>query len=165
VFPDIKFLFKIFLLISTSIPASCVICRQMSVTSLTHHCVGQRRLWTKVSYPKVLILILSTVPKILSFLFPWIFQETSNKTDFLGGFVVPCIFKYSIKHPTRCTINLIFIALLRRYRSKCFGHCCAHHQELPPTAFAASGYRMIARLDQPGNHTVTRGCKGSWNGS
>jgi hypothetical protein len=63
------------------------------------------------------------------------------------GFVVPCIFKYSIKHPTRCTVNLIFIALSHRHRSTCFGHCCAHHQEPPPTAFAASGYRMIAGLD------------------
>jgi hypothetical protein len=53
----------------------------------------------------------------------------------------------SIKHPTRCTINLIFIALSRRHRSTCFGHCCSHHQEPPPTAFAASGYRMIAGLD------------------
>jgi hypothetical protein len=63
------------------------------------------------------------------------------------GFVVPWIFKYSIKHPTRCTINLICIALSRRHRSTCFGHCSAHHQEPPPTAFAASGYRMIAGLD------------------
>jgi hypothetical protein len=38
-------------------------------------------------------------------------------------------------------------ALSRRHRSTCFGHCCALHQEPPPTAFAASGYRMIARLD------------------
>jgi hypothetical protein len=51
---------------------------------------------------------------------------------------------YSIKRPTRCTINLKFIVLLRRHRSTCFGHCCAHHQEPPPTAFAATGYRMIA---------------------
>jgi hypothetical protein len=143
--------------------------------------------------------------------------------------VVPCIFKYSIKHPTRCTINYIFTALSRRYPSTCFGPCCAHHPEpppppptafaasgyriiagldvfqavvglllcpssgAPPTAFAASGYRIIAGLDvfqavvglllcpssgapsnclcsiwlpyvQPGNHTVTRGCKGSWRG-
>jgi hypothetical protein len=47
------------------------------------------------------------------------------------GFVVPCIFKHSIKHPTRCTINLIFIALSRRHRSTCFEHYCAHHQEPP----------------------------------
>jgi hypothetical protein len=40
-----------------------------------------------------------------------------------------------------------FIALSCRYRSTCFGHCCAHHQEPPPTAFAASCYRMIAGLD------------------
>jgi hypothetical protein len=40
-----------------------------------------------------------------------------------------------------------FIALSRRHRQTCFGHCCAHHQEPPPTAFAASGYRMIAGLD------------------
>jgi hypothetical protein len=33
-------------------------------------------------------------------------------------------------------INLIFIALSRRHRSTCFGHCCAHHQKPPPTAFA-----------------------------
>jgi hypothetical protein len=26
-------------------------------------------------------------------------------------------------------------------------NCCAHHQEPTPTAFAASGYRMIAGLD------------------
>jgi hypothetical protein len=39
------------------------------------------------------------------------------------GFVVPCIFKYSMKQPTRCTINLLFIALSRRHRSTCFGHC------------------------------------------
>jgi hypothetical protein len=63
------------------------------------------------------------------------------------GFVVPCIFKYLIKQPTRCTINLIFIVLLRRHHSTCFGHCCAHYQEPPPTAFAASGYRMIVELD------------------
>jgi hypothetical protein len=64
------------------------------------------------------------------------------------GFVVPCIFKYSIKQLTRCTINLIFIALSRRHRSTCFGHCCAHHhQEPPPSAFAASDYRKIAGLD------------------
>jgi hypothetical protein len=62
------------------------------------------------------------------------------------GFVVPCIFKYSVKHPTRCTINLIFIALSRRHRPTCFGHYCAHHQEPLPTAFAATGYRMIAGL-------------------
>jgi hypothetical protein len=54
---------------------------------------------------------------------------------------------YSIKQPTRCTINLIFIALSRRHLSTCFGHCCANHQEPPPTAFAHSGYRMIAGLD------------------
>jgi hypothetical protein len=41
----------------------------------------------------------------------------------------------------------IFIALSRIHRSTCFGHCCAHHQEPSPTAFAATGYRMIARLD------------------
>jgi hypothetical protein len=63
------------------------------------------------------------------------------------GSVVPCIFKYSIKLPTRCTINLIFIALSRKNRSTCFGQYCTHHQEPPPTAFAASGYRMIAGLD------------------
>jgi hypothetical protein len=63
------------------------------------------------------------------------------------GFVVPCIFKYSIKQLTRFTMNLIFIALSRRHCSTCFGHCCANHQESPPTAFAASGYRMIAGLD------------------
>jgi hypothetical protein len=71
-------------------------------------------------------------------------SRTSRQT--LGS-VVPCIFKYSIKHPTRCTIDLVFIALSRRHRSTCFGHYCAHHQEPPPTAFAASGYRMIAGLD------------------
>jgi hypothetical protein len=63
------------------------------------------------------------------------------------GFVVPCIFKYSIKQPTRCTINLKFIVLSRTHRSTCFGPCCAHHQDPPPTAFAAIGYRMIAGLD------------------
>jgi hypothetical protein len=52
----------------------------------------------------------------------------------------------SIKQLTRCTIKLIFIALSRRHRSACFGQCCTHHQEPPPTAFAASGYRMIAGL-------------------
>jgi hypothetical protein len=110
--------------------------------------------------------------------------ESCKNSFFNLGFVVPCIFRYSIKHPTRCTINLIFIALSRRHRSTCFGHYCAHHQEPPPTAFAASGYRMIAGLDvfqavvgfhqqtdhslkhvQPGSHTVTRSCKGSWRGS
>jgi hypothetical protein len=35
----------------------------------------------------------------------------------------------------------------RRHRLTCFGHYCAHHQEPPTTAFAASGYRMIAGLD------------------
>jgi hypothetical protein len=54
---------------------------------------------------------------------------------------------YSIKHQTRCTINLIFIVLSRRHRSTCLGHCCAHQQEPPPAVFAASGYRMIAGLD------------------
>jgi hypothetical protein len=44
-------------------------------------------------------------------------------------------------------INLIFIALSRRHRSTCFGLCCAHHQDPSQTAFAASGYRMIAGLD------------------
>jgi hypothetical protein len=44
-------------------------------------------------------------------------------------------------------INLIFIALSRRHRSTCFGHYCAHHQESPPTAFAAYGYHMFAGLD------------------
>jgi hypothetical protein len=39
------------------------------------------------------------------------------------------------------------MALSRIHRSICFGHCCAHHQEPPPTAFAASGYRVIAGLD------------------
>jgi hypothetical protein len=79
------------------------------------------------------------------------------------GFVVPCIFKYSIKQPARCTFNLKFIALSRIHRSTCFGHCCAHHQKPAPTVFAATGYRMIAGLDvQPGNHTITSGCKGSW---
>jgi hypothetical protein len=38
------------------------------------------------------------------------------------GFVVPCIFKYSIKHPTRRSINLIFIALPRRHRSTSYGN-------------------------------------------
>jgi hypothetical protein len=51
---------------------------------------------------------------------------------------------YSIKHPTRCTINRIFIALSRRHRSTCFGHSCAHHQEPPQTAFLASGYRIYS---------------------
>jgi hypothetical protein len=41
-------------------------------------------------------------------------------------------FSSSIKHPIRCTMNLIFIALSRRHRSTCFGHYCAHHQEPPP---------------------------------
>jgi hypothetical protein len=57
------------------------------------------------------------------------------------------IMQSSIKHPTRCTINIIFIALSCRHRSTCFGQYCAHHQEPPPTAFAASGYRMIVELD------------------
>jgi hypothetical protein len=52
----------------------------------------------------------------------------------------------SIKQPTTCTINLKFIALSLIHRSTCFGHCCAHNQE-PPTAFATTGYRMIAGLD------------------
>jgi hypothetical protein len=54
---------------------------------------------------------------------------------------------YSIKLPTGCTTNLLFIALSPRQRSTSFGHYCAHHQEPPPTALAASGYRMIAGLD------------------
>jgi hypothetical protein len=41
----------------------------------------------------------------------------------------------------------LFFALSRIHRSTCFGQCCAHHQEPPPTAHAASDYRMIARLD------------------
>jgi hypothetical protein len=53
----------------------------------------------------------------------------------------------SIKQPTRCTINLKFIVLSHIHRSTCFGHCCAHHQEPPPTAFAATCYHMIAGLD------------------
>jgi hypothetical protein len=52
-----------------------------------------------------------------------------------------------INHPIIYTINLIFIALSRRHRSTCFGHYCVHHQEPPPTVFAASGYRMIAGVD------------------
>jgi hypothetical protein len=63
-------------------------------------------------------------------------------------FVVPCIFKYSIKQPNVCTINLIFIALSRRHRLTWFRHCCAHHQEPLPTAFAASGYRMTVNRPQ-----------------
>jgi hypothetical protein len=51
------------------------------------------------------------------------------------------------KTTNQMQINLIFIVLSRRHRSTCFGHCCAHHQKPPPTAFAASGYRVIARLD------------------
>jgi hypothetical protein len=74
--------------------------------------------------------------------------ETSRRHEELNlVFVVPCIFKYSIKQQTRCTINLLFIALSRRHRSTCFGHCCAHHQDPPPTAFAATVYRMIAGLN------------------
>jgi hypothetical protein len=80
-------------------------------------------------------------------------------------------YHHSIKQPNKCTFNVIFIALSRRHRSTCFGHCCAHHQEPPLTAFVASGYHMIAGFDvqpgnhkvkhvQPGNHTVTRGYKG-----
>jgi hypothetical protein len=92
--------------------------------------------------------------------------------------------KDSIKQLTRCTINLIFITLSLRHRSTCFGHCFAHHQEPPPTAFAASGWTcfklwsgLVGRASscgrfndhslkpvQPGNHTVTRGCKSSWKG-
>jgi hypothetical protein len=72
---------------------------------------------------------------------------TSQYSRRFLGFVVPCIFKYSIKQPTRCTINLKFIALSRIHRSTCFGHCCTHHQEPPPTAFAATSYRMIAGLN------------------
>jgi hypothetical protein len=70
------------------------------------------------------------------------------------------LYGYSIKHPTRYTINLIFIALSRRHRSTCFGHCCAHHQEPPPTAFAASGCRMIAGLDVFASKPTT-----AWNTS
>jgi hypothetical protein len=44
-------------------------------------------------------------------------------------------------------INLIFIALSCRHCSTCFGHYCAHHQEPLQTAFAVSGYRMIAGVD------------------
>jgi hypothetical protein len=73
------------------------------------------------------------------------------------GFVVPYIFKYSIKQPTSCTINFKFIALSRIHRSTCFGHCCAHHQEPHPTAWSLKHV-------QPGNHTVNSGCKGSWRG-
>jgi hypothetical protein len=29
------------------------------------------------------------------------------------------------------------LSLSRRHRSTCFGHCCAHHQEPPSTAFVA----------------------------
>jgi hypothetical protein len=58
------------------------------------------------------------------------------------GSVHPQIFNL-----TRCTINLIFIALSHRYRSTCFGHYCAHDQEPPPTAFAAAGYRVIAGVN------------------
>jgi hypothetical protein len=38
--------------------------------------------------------------------------------------------------------------------STCFGHHCVYHQELPSTAHAASGHRVMwFRL-----RTVTRGC-------
>jgi hypothetical protein len=99
----------------------------------------------------------------------------------------------SSEAPSNCLCSLWFPYDCRvghasscgRFTSKlCFGHCCAHHQEPPPITFAASGYRMIAGLNvlravvgllvrltsysskhvQPGNHTVTRGCKGSWRG-
>jgi hypothetical protein len=41
----------------------------------------------------------------------------------------------------------VVVALLVNNYSTYFGHGCAHHQEHPPTAFAASGYRIIAGLD------------------
>jgi hypothetical protein len=75
--------------------------------------------------------------------------------------------KFSIKHPTIYTINLIFIALSRRHRSTCFGQRCAHHQEPPSAAFAASGYHLIAGLDvfqAMVGLLVNRGYKVSWRG-
>jgi hypothetical protein len=74
-------------------------------------------------------------------------QPFQNFGDFPIFELTFYILHFSIKQPTRCTINLIFIVLLRRHRSTCFGQCCAHHQEPPTTAFAAPGCRMIAGLD------------------
>src|SRR5215475_13282899 len=49
--------------------------------------------------------------------------------------------------PYNCRVGRASISLSRIHRSTCFGQCCAHHQEPPPTAFAATGYRIIAGLD------------------
>jgi hypothetical protein len=73
------------------------------------------------------------------------------------GFVVPCIFKYSIKHPTRCTFSLTIIAFSCRHHLICFGYHCAHHQEPPQSAFAASGYLMIARAFSCRHHLICFG--------
>jgi hypothetical protein len=82
----------------------------------------------------------------------------------------------SITHPTRCKVNLIFIALSHRHLSTYFRECCANHQEPPSIAFAATGYCMIARLDvlqavvgllvrlQCVLAPPTRGCKGNRRG-
>jgi hypothetical protein len=40
-----------------------------------------------------------------------------------------------------------FIALSHRRCSTCFGHYCAHHQELFQTAVAASGFHINAEVD------------------
>src|SRR5215475_5248352 len=47
------------------------------------------------------------------------------------------------KKPTRCKIvlkSLNFIVFL--FRSTCFGHSCAHHQEPPNSAHTASSHRV-----------------------
>jgi hypothetical protein len=60
-----------------------------------------------------------------------------------------------IKQPNRCTINLKFIVFLRIHRSTCFGHCCTHHQEPPPTVFEAlvtlwlPGCRCLKLVNRP----------------
>jgi hypothetical protein len=79
---------------------------------------------------------------MISYVF--VIKSVPINMDYIYAFMY---IQYSIKQPTRCTINLKFIALSRRHRSTCFGYYCAPHQEPPPTAFAAAGYSMIAGLD------------------
>jgi hypothetical protein len=69
-----------------------------------------------------------------------------NENGFFLGFVVLCIFKYSIKQPTKCTINLKILLFCRIYTAQhVSGTVVPIIRSPPPTAFAASGYRMMQR--------------------
>jgi hypothetical protein len=66
----------------------------------------------------------------------WLWKHRS-----LWGTKCVCIVIIMNKTPTRCTINLKVLKIyLLVYRSTCFGHHRAHHQEPPLTAHAVSGH-------------------------